>query len=497
VKKILLIVLVLSFFVILPGVFAQDWWNLFWGGRKNIVISYSGPTKNDVTLDFNITYDVGMNLDFTDVRFVDSDGTELNFWKDPSLCIDSSWCYFSVGKMMLNGDKNITMYYGNSQAKSDLSDCNSTFIWCDDFSTNTSSEWIKAGSEYAYCAYEWFPGYMRFYIRYEGQQPPLGVSKCFNYRTTHVWNQTDVEAWMERRIKTIGSGTAMGHNPELQRNNGIIVGVQYHTGSDKISLLGGPVNVLCTYSDKAQVDTWYRSRSVQLQNKTMYGQFLNDNYTEICGYPNPLNTSSDEVGNLVRDLASQILFTDGYSSAYFYYDYMRVRKFLDPEPTYSIGSAEVDRDDDGLPNWEDACPDIYGKYCNGCPVPLCEKCKIPNCPSTGEPYCIEVAWMCDLVNQTESNTERIGALETLVNAILNQLQEIKDVICSVHPLEGIAFCPTTTTTSSTITTSTTTSTITSTTSSSTTTTRISTTTTSPSTTTTTGGGGGGGRPVMT
>ncbi len=47
-----------------------------------------------------------------------------------------------------------------------------------------------------------------------------------------------------------------------------------------------------------------------------------------------------------------------------------------------------DSDGDGIPDFEDACPETYGEFCNGCPEPTCLGCADSYCPGTGEPYCI-------------------------------------------------------------------------------------------------------------
>lgn len=54
---------------------------------------------------------------------------------------------------------------------------------------------------------------------------------------------------------------------------------------------------------------------------------------------------------------------------------------------YAIYPSKIDFDNDGLPDYNDACPTTYGTYCHGCPQPSCGTCKYAYCPSSGAPYC--------------------------------------------------------------------------------------------------------------
>jgi len=49
-------------------------------------------------------------------------------------------------------------------------------------------------------------------------------------------------------------------------------------------------------------------------------------------------------------------------------------------------TCDSDWDNDGVPNDLDACSNIYGKDCNGCPNP-CSGCAVMNCPINGAPTC--------------------------------------------------------------------------------------------------------------
>ncbi len=56
------------------------------------------------------------------------------------------------------------------------------------------------------------------------------------------------------------------------------------------------------------------------------------------------------------------------------------------EAYLAVKPAEPDSDGDGVPDSQDACPNIYGTGCNGCPDP-CSGCAVMSCPGSGAPTC--------------------------------------------------------------------------------------------------------------
>jgi len=55
-----------------------------------------------------------------------------------------------------------------------------------------------------------------------------------------------------------------------------------------------------------------------------------------------------------------------------------------PEPR---APEAIDTDEDGIPDSQDACPNVSGDYCHGCPKPECNGCQSPVCPETDPPSC--------------------------------------------------------------------------------------------------------------
>jgi hypothetical protein len=67
------------------------------------------------------------------------------------------------------------------------------------------------------------------------------------------------------------------------------------------------------------------------------------------------------------------------------------------EAYLSVKTAEPDSDGDGISDLQDACPEIYGTYCNGCPEPICTGCQKSYC-STEQPYCVDDNSKCIALN---------------------------------------------------------------------------------------------------
>jgi len=61
---------------------------------------------------------------------------------------------------------------------------------------------------------------------------------------------------------------------------------------------------------------------------------------------------------------------------------------IDDEEEEEEFNEDMDTDEDGIIDNQDACPEIYGDNCNGCPEVECETCTLSICPEIGRPYCI-------------------------------------------------------------------------------------------------------------
>jgi len=135
-KKILMLGLIffLAFSILSINVHAT-WWNESFSVKVPINISVlSETTEKLYSILLNITYDSDMNVDFSDLRFVNaSENTELNYWVEDS--VNSSWAYVwvEIAENITSANQTlIYMYYGNLSA-STTSNFVNTFIEGDTF----------------------------------------------------------------------------------------------------------------------------------------------------------------------------------------------------------------------------------------------------------------------------------------------------------------------------------------------------------------------------
>lgn len=112
--------------------------------RKPIVI-----TSNTAEIDYQIKLDVnfssGMETDFSDIRFTDSDETtEISFWIEEYTASDDATVWVKIPSIP-NGTKTIYMYYDDCDS-SNISNANNTFIFYDDMSSIFGWNTIGSGN---------------------------------------------------------------------------------------------------------------------------------------------------------------------------------------------------------------------------------------------------------------------------------------------------------------------------------------------------------------
>ena len=60
----------------------------------------------------------------------------------------------------------------------------------------------------------------------------------------------------------------------------------------------------------------------------------------------------------------------------------------------SLDISAPDSDGDGVVDSQDACPTVFGTFCNGCPEPSCSGCASSFCPVDGVPVCQDDDLLC-------------------------------------------------------------------------------------------------------
>ncbi len=111
-------------------------WLTGWNFRRPVTLSNPGSALTNYQIRVNVTYDSGMNSDFSDLRFTtDDETTEIDYWIEQYSPSTSAIVWVEVPAVAATPtDTTIYMYYGNTTATT-TSNGSNTFVFFDDFST--------------------------------------------------------------------------------------------------------------------------------------------------------------------------------------------------------------------------------------------------------------------------------------------------------------------------------------------------------------------------
>lgn len=116
-----------------------------WRKRRDITITYADAEMLDsYPVKVVLNYDTDMQLDFSDIRFTDSDGlTVLNHWLETKVDGTSATFWVNI-PVLVQGTNTVYVYYGNESVDS-ISSVNDTFLFGDDFSSGStlSNSWTE------------------------------------------------------------------------------------------------------------------------------------------------------------------------------------------------------------------------------------------------------------------------------------------------------------------------------------------------------------------
>jgi len=144
--------LILTFYgnivTLVQGANPSEWWNSDWRYRIPIRIEEkSGNNLTDyqicVTIDTASLISAGkMQTNCSDIRFTDSANNELSYWIESGKNTNDTKIWIKIPKIQANKEVTIYMYYGNPLASA-ISNGNTTFDFFDDFSGNKldTSKW--------------------------------------------------------------------------------------------------------------------------------------------------------------------------------------------------------------------------------------------------------------------------------------------------------------------------------------------------------------------
>jgi len=342
------------------------WWNSSWQYKKKINLSTaSGSTGTDYQITLNVSYESAMESDFDDLRFLNSDeDTELDYWIETKE--DDEWAlvWVEIDSDITTSTSSIYMYYGNSGASS-TANVSETFIFGDDFSTNTSSSWdgnyVSGGTDPLLWNSE--DGTMYIEQSYGGghrifMPTSANISIEGNRRviTRTMTNSNSVQGRPGISAFNVTAGNINNLNPILRGDSG------QNTFQVEIINNGAGSNV--DTGDHIEPNVFYPMQFVQ--NDQVYSIYYGANYSDNSSYSNSLAYFTNRTfptanrltvpyaGLYVRKLASVVAW-----------DYFLVASYSGNEPTITVGAETANKATPTLNYTLDkSSPQTYGTTIN-------------------------------------------------------------------------------------------------------------------------------------
>lgn len=289
----------------------DSWWDSNWTRRAPLTTHDDYP--DNYQLAFTVTYDSDMNADFSDLRFMeDEDNGELAYWIEnitPSTSADI-WVRRIDNKDFT--DNVIYMYYGNAAA-STTSNIHTTMLLYDNFDGDNvdSTKWDAYGT----------PTVTEGYISITASETDNGV-RSFDTFTKPFIIETriyTVSATAGATAWSYGWGTTMsGSSYGLTE----VRALSWWTEQWRLNVNTTGTGKTGSWTKGTWSDSWVR---------VMY---------DSAEFWYPLGFSGTLTNATVPSTSSQsVTLSEWVGTALF--DWVRVRRYVSPEPTVSVGAEET------------------------------------------------------------------------------------------------------------------------------------------------------------
>ena len=295
--------------------------------RKKVTISGSSGAGENYQVKLTIGSSSGGDfhleghcVDFpNDIRFTDDDGeTLLDYWiEDPTQDPITVWVEV---KDSLDNDVDIFVYYNNPSASS-ASDGDAVFEFFDDFVTDLS-KWVVSSD---------------IVIENNALKIPAAADNA-NYLNSAYTNAALNPQGTALEIKTkISGGTSNDFWNVGWRQDADTVYVSWHsysTGRDYDLLIkgvdaGAVYGEVSGYNDVYAQDEWHR-----------FSLRVRENTLKLVDVNNPANELSSTDAFFGQITSANVGLGRWADYGAFYVDYIFVRKYADPEPTFSSAGSE-------------------------------------------------------------------------------------------------------------------------------------------------------------
>jgi len=312
----------------------ESWYYISWSRRAPVTISNPGSGLTDFQVKVDVTYDVDMQSDFDDIRFVDSDdSTELSHWRESYTASTSATFWVKVPSIP-SGSKTIYMYYGNATANS-ASDGNATFVFFDDFEEHAIGTdpdgWTDQGTE-------------NFYVALHDSE------KWFQVNTWNDWGNGSTASSMANIGDAVWSAKVYYH----QEGTNAWGGIGVHIGNGNIGRIvvirdGGWYRA--NEPDWSSASDWQSNADIHFPLGTKGRIELVTHGTNLDAYwYNPSGYSPEKVtvftgftipsGTGKLDVHIERPSSVPINNRWIDADDIIVRKYASPEPTTTLGSED-------------------------------------------------------------------------------------------------------------------------------------------------------------
>jgi hypothetical protein len=298
--------------MILPVVSAT-WWNSSFDYRKELKFEEkTGNNWVNYSINYNITYAVGMQADFDDLRFVDAgQGVELPYYIEHRTNSASAKVWIKTN-LTTNQNISIYMYYGNAVI-TNKSNRTQAFLFDDDGSVNRTGEYTYTGGKPQ--EWVWKLGNYRF----RAKDATIG-EMVYPTILGSTYGNVSVEARLVEQAANYGTGIALRGQVATPNNDykiqKLVLNLQFRKAAVQLSNVG----------TQTADNTWY--------NATIwaFGSTIN-----ATGYGTASSNSSQIIDTT---------YSNGYAGIFNYYDsyvnwtYLRIRAYATTEPIVTAKAEE-------------------------------------------------------------------------------------------------------------------------------------------------------------
>ncbi|MHA1329652.1 MAG: DUF2341 domain-containing protein [Candidatus Hodarchaeales archaeon] len=296
-----------------------------WQYRKEITITeQSGNTLTDyqvmLTIDTASLISQGkMNSDCSDIRFTDENDNPLSYWIESGCNSANTKIWVKVPNISASSTATIYMYYGNPSASSE-SNGDAVFEFFDDFEGTSldTDKWTVRGS---FDSLTVSNGILHL----------EGGGNWEYIKTKQNWTDTIL---MRAYIKRIGKGSGLVFSESTNDN-------RYTTTSDQAKLLMTQDSDVSGFN--SLIDCAYPGLSISLGVWYTEEAIVTPEGDGITFYRYCLDSSCNSATKTFTNVDINYLsfgFSSYSNSDPIEVDWIGVRKYTEPEPTYSLGTEE-------------------------------------------------------------------------------------------------------------------------------------------------------------